>query len=304
LTTAEYEERMRDEIAHVIAVQEEIGLDVLVHGEPERADMVQYFAEQLDGVLSTEHGWVQSYGTRCVRPPIIVGDVSRPGPMTISWWRHAQSLTTHPVKAMLTGPITLLRWSFPRVDVAPSETATQLALAIRDEIAELEAAGAQVIQVDEPALREGLPLRALGRPGYLSWAARAFRLATSGACPTTQIHTHMCYAEFGDILDAVVALDADVISLEAARSGMRVVDELAERGYPAAVGPGVYDIHSSRVPSVEELRAMLSKVVAALPAQRVWVNPDCGLKTRSESEVVPALRNLVAAARLMRTAVG
>jgi 5-methyltetrahydropteroyltriglutamate--homocysteine methyltransferase len=304
LTTAEYEERMRDEIAHVIAVQEEIGLDVLVHGEPERADMVQYFAERLDGVLSTEHGWVQSYGTRYVRPPIIVGDVSRPGPMTISWWRHAQSLTTHPVKAMLTGPITLLRWSFPRVDVAPSETATQLALAIRDEIAELEAAGAQVIQVDEPALREGLPLRAVDRPDYLSWAARAFRLTTSGVRPTTQIHTHMCYAEFGDILDAVVALDADVISLEAARSGMRVVDELAERGYPAAVGPGVYDIHSSRVPSVEELRAMLSKVVAALPAQRVWVNPDCGLKTRSESEVVPALRNLVAAARLMRAAVG
>lgn len=304
LTTAEYEERMHDEIAHIIAVQEEVGLDVLVHGEPERADMVQYFAEQLDGMLSTEQGWVQSYGTRYVRPPIIVGDVSRPHPMTVSWWRHAQSLTTHPVKAMLTGPITMLRWSYPRADVTPAETATELALAIRDEVAELEAAGAQIIQVDEPAMREGLPLRALDRPGYLRWAARAFRLATSAVRPTTQIHTHMCYAEFGDILDAVIALDVDVISLEAARSGMQVVDELTERGYPAGVGPGVYDIHSPHVPSVDELATRLSQIVAVLPAQQIWINPDCGLKTRTEAQIVPALRNLVAAAHTTRASVG
>lgn len=300
LTTAEYVERMHDEIAHVIAVQEEIGLDVLVHGEPERADMVQYFAEQLDGMVSTEHGWVQSYGTRYVRPPIIVGDVSRPRPMTVSWWQHAQSLTTHPVKAMLTGPITLLRWSFPRADLAPADTAVQLALAIRDEVADLEAAGARIIQVDEPAMREGLPLRAADQPSYLGWAARAFRLATSAVSATTQIHTHMCYAEFGDILDAIIAMDVDVISFEAARSGMQVVDELTKGGYSAAVGPGVYDIHSPRVPSVDEVRAALSTVINALPAQQIWVNPDCGLKTRSEAQVVPALRHLVAAAHAMR----
>ena len=303
LTRSDYEARMHDEIAHVIAVQEEIGLDVLVHGEPERADMVQFFAEQLDGVVTTDHGWVQSYGTRCVRPPIIVGDVSRPRPMTVSWWQHAQSLTTRPVKAMLTGPITMLRWSFPRDDQSPEETAVELALAVRDEIADLEATGAVVIQVDEPALREGLPLRESDRPEYLRWATRAFRLATSGVRPATQIHTHMCYAEFGDILDAVISLDADVISLEAARSGMRVVEELAERGYPAAVGPGVYDIHAPRPPTTDEMRAMLAVAVNALPIKQVWVNPDCGLKTRSEAEVLPALRHLVEAARLTRASV-
>jgi 5-methyltetrahydropteroyltriglutamate--homocysteine methyltransferase len=303
MTQVEYEERMRDEIAHVIAVQEEIGLDVLVHGEPERADMVAYFADQLDGVLTTEHGWVQSYGTRYVRPPIIVGDVSRRRPMTVNWWRHAQSLTTHPVKAMLTGPITMLRWSFPRGDQPPEETAGQLALAIRDEIADLEAAGAEVVQVDEPALREGLPLRAADRPEYERWATAAFRLATSGVRPTTQVHTHMCYAEFGDILDAVVALDADVISLEAARSGMRVVDELVQARYRAGVGPGLYDIHSPKVPTVDEMHAVLTDAVARLPLGQLWVNPDCGLKTRTEAEVLPALRNLVAAAKRTRESV-
>jgi 5-methyltetrahydropteroyltriglutamate--homocysteine methyltransferase len=300
LSGAAYEEQMRQEIAHVIGVQEELGLDVLVHGEPERADMVQYFAEQLAGVISTENGWVQSYGTRYVRPPIIVGDVTRPAPMTVGWWRHAQSLTTRPVKAMLTGPITMLRWSFVRDDQPQSQTAAQLALAIRDEIDDLEAAGAAIIQVDEPALREGLPLRRADRPEYLVWATRAFRLATSGVLDTTQIHTHMCYAEFGDILDAVVALDADVISLEAARSGMSIVDELADGEYPAAVGAGVYDIHSPRVPGTDEMRSLLAKAIGRLPIERVWVNPDCGLQTRTEAEAIPALRNLVAAARDLR----
>jgi 5-methyltetrahydropteroyltriglutamate--homocysteine methyltransferase len=303
ISQVEYEERMRDEIAHVVAIQEEIGLDVLVHGEPERADMVAYFAEQLDGVVTTEHGWVQSYGTRYVRPPIIVGDVSRRRPMTVTWWRHAQSLTTHPVKAMLTGPITMLRWSFPRDDQSPEQTAGQLALAIRDEIADLEAAGADVVQVDEPALREGLPLRAADHPDYKRWATAAFRLATSGVRPTTQVHTHMCYAEFGDILDAVVALDADVISLEAARSGMRVVDELAQARYPAGVGPGVYDIHSPHVPTVDEMHMVLTDAVKRLQVGQLWVNPDCGLKTRTEAEVLPALRNLVAAAKRVRESV-
>jgi len=300
LTAAGYEARMRDEIAHVVGVQEELGLDVLVHGEPERNDMVQYFAEQLAGVLSTRHGWVQSYGTRYVRPPIIAGDVARPAPMTVDWWRYAQSLTTRPVKGMLTGPVTMLCWSFVRDDQPLADTALQMALALRDEVVDLEAAGAAVIQVDEPALREGLPLRRGSWAGYLEWATRAFRVATSGVRPDTQIHTHMCYAEFGHILDAIVSLDADVISLEAARSGMAIVGELAGVDYPAEVGPGVYDIHSPRVPSEREIGTLLEKALERLPAQRLWVNPDCGLKTRAEAEVAPALRNLVAAARTAR----
>ena len=300
LSPEAYRTQMRAEVAHIIALQEEVGLDVLVHGEPERGDMVQYFAGQLSGVISTAHGWVQSYGTRYVRPPVIFGDVARPAPMTVEWFRYAQALTTRPVKGMLTGPITMLRWSFVRDDQPLSDVAKQLALALRDEVADLEAAGAAIVQVDEPALREGLPLRRARHGEYLRWAVEAFRLATSGVRAGTQIHTHMCYAEFGDVLQAIADLDADVISLEAARSGMTIVDELADGGYPAAVGPGVYDIHSPRIPEAHEMAALLARALRRLPAQRLWVNPDCGLKTRSESEVLPALRNLVAAARTMR----
>ncbi|HJY24959.1 MAG TPA: 5-methyltetrahydropteroyltriglutamate--homocysteine S-methyltransferase, partial [Actinomycetes bacterium] len=300
LDRAEYEVAMRAEIERVIRLQEELGLDVLVHGEPERNDMVQYFAEQLTGYLATSHGWVQSYGSRYVRPPIIVGDVSRPAPMTVEWIQYASSLTDRPVKGMLTGPVTMLAWSFVRDDLPRADVARQVALALRDEVADLHAAGIEVIQVDEPALRETLPLRTAARPSYLTWAADAFRLATGNAPDEVQVHTHMCYAEFGEILSAVADLDADVISLEAARSRMQIATELADAGYPAEVGPGVYDIHSPRVPGVDEIATRLRLALAELPADRVWVNPDCGLKTRQESEVVPALRNLVAAAEQVR----
>ncbi|MFR9725159.1 5-methyltetrahydropteroyltriglutamate--homocysteine S-methyltransferase [Streptomyces sp. MS19] len=298
--TAAYEERVEAEIRDVLAFQEEAGLDVLVHGEPERNDMVQYFAEQLTGYLATDHGWVQSYGTRYVRPPILAGDISRPEPMTVRWTRYAQSLTARPVKGMLTGPVTMLAWSFVRDDQPLAETARQVALALRDEVADLEAGGAAVIQVDEPALRETLPLRAADRPAYLAWATEAFRLATSGVAAATQIHTHMCYAEFGDIVGAIDDLDADVISLEAARSHMQVARELASHGYPREAGPGVYDIHSPRVPGVEEAAALLRAGLAAIPAERLWVNPDCGLKTRDWPETRASLVNLVAAARAVR----
>ncbi|MGA5560698.1 5-methyltetrahydropteroyltriglutamate--homocysteine S-methyltransferase [Streptomyces platensis] len=295
-----YEERISAEIREVLAFQEKAGIDVLVHGEPERNDMVQYFAERLTGYLATQHGWVQSYGTRCVRPPILAGDISRPEPMTVRWTRYAQSLTERPVKGMLTGPVTMLAWSFVRDDQPLGDTARQVALALRDEVTDLEAAGTSVIQVDEPALRETLPLRAAGHAAYLAWATEAFRLTTGGARPGTQIHTHMCYAEFGDILRAIEDLDADVISLEAARSRMQVASELATAGYPREVGPGVYDIHSPRVPDVAEATALLRKGLAAIPAERLWVNPDCGLKTRGWPEVRAALENLVAAAREIR----
>ena len=295
-----YDALMRAEIDRVIAVQESIGLDVLVHGEPERNDMVQYFAEQLTGFLAASRGWVQSYGTRYVRPPIIVGDVSRPAPMTVDWTRYARSRTDRPVKGMLTGPVTMLAWSFVRDDLPAADVARQVALALRDELADLHAAGIGIIQVDEPALRETLPLRAAARPDYLAWAVDAFTLATSGIPDEVQVHTHMCYAEFGEILEAVAALDADVISLEAARSRMRIAAELAGAGYPAEVGPGVYDIHSPRVPGVDEITAGLRLALDVLPAERLWVNPDCGLKTRRETEVVPALTNLVEAARRCR----
>jgi len=304
LDRAGYDAAMRAEIDRVIALQESIGLDVLVHGEPERNDMVQYFAEQLTGYLATTHGWVQSYGTRYVRPPILVGDVSRPAPMTVDWARYAQSRTDRPVKGMLTGPVTMLAWSFVRDDLPRAEVARQVALALRDEVTDLHAAGIRIIQVDEPALRETRPLRAAARPAYLTWAVEAFRLTTSGVPDEVQVHTHMCYAEFGEILDAVAALDADVISLEAARSRMQVATELAGAGYPAAVGPGVYDIHSPRVPDVDEVVAGLRLALAALPAERLWVNPDCGLKTRRDTEVVPALTNLVAAAHQVRASTG
>ncbi|MEV8451631.1 5-methyltetrahydropteroyltriglutamate--homocysteine S-methyltransferase [Streptomyces sp. NPDC052095] len=297
---AGYEERIRNEIREVVSFQEKTGLDVLVHGEAERNDMVQYFAERLTGYLATQHGWVQSYGTRYVRPPILAGDISRPEPMTVRWTSYAQSLSDRPVKGMLTGPVTMLAWSFVRDDQPLGETARQVALALRDEVAELEANGTSVIQVDEPALRETLPLRAADRPGYLAWATEAFRLSTSGVRPDTQIHTHMCYAEFGDIVQAIDDLDADVISLEAARSHMQVARELAAHGYPREAGPGVYDIHSPRVPSVTEAAGLLRAGLEAIPAERLWVNPDCGLKTRGWPETKASLENLVAAARTVR----
>jgi len=300
IDTAGYEERIKAEIQEVISFQEKTGLDVLVHGEPERNDMVQYFAEQLTGYLATRHGWVQSYGTRYVRPPILAGDISRPEPMTVRWTTYAQSLTGRPVKGMLTGPVTMLAWSFVRDDQPLGDTARQVALALRDEVDDLEAAGTSVIQVDEPALRETLPLRAADREAYLAWATEAFRLTTAGVRPETQVHTHMCYAEFGDIVRAIDDLDADVISLEAARSHMQVARELAEHGYPREAGPGVYDIHSPRVPSTAEAAALLRKGLEAIPAERLWVNPDCGLKTRGWPETRASLENLVAAARTVR----
>ncbi|MCH0538877.1 5-methyltetrahydropteroyltriglutamate--homocysteine S-methyltransferase [Streptomyces sp. MUM 203J] len=295
-----YENRIRTEIQQVIAFQEKAGLDVLVHGEPERNDMVQYFAERLDGFLATRHGWVQSYGTRYVRPPILAGDISRPEPMTVRWTSYAQSLTGKPVKGMLTGPVTMLAWSFVRDDQPLADTARQVALALRDEVRDLEAAGTAVIQVDEPALRETLPLRVAGHAAYLAWATEAFRLATSGVRPDTQVHTHMCYAEFGDIVQAIDDLDADVISLEAARSHMQVARELAAHGYPRAAGPGLWDIHSPRVPDLAETAGLLRTGLEAIPAGRLWVNPDCGLKTRGWPETRASLENLVAAARTVR----
>ncbi|MFJ2055046.1 5-methyltetrahydropteroyltriglutamate--homocysteine S-methyltransferase [Streptomyces sp. NPDC087908] len=300
IDTAGYEERIKDEIREVLAFQEKTGIDVLVHGEPERNDMVQYFAEQLTGYVATRHGWVQSYGTRYVRPPVLAGDISRPEPMTVRWTTYAQAQTSKPVKGMLTGPVTMLAWSFVRDDQPLGDTARQVALALRDEVNDLEAAGTSVIQVDEPALRETLPLRAADHAAYLDWATESFRLSTSGVRPDTQIHTHMCYAEFGDIVQAIDDLDADVISLEAARSHMQVAGELAEHGYPREAGPGVWDIHSPRVPGTEEAAALLRKGLEAIPAERLWVNPDCGLKTRGWTETRASLENLVSAARQVR----
>ncbi|MEW1693031.1 5-methyltetrahydropteroyltriglutamate--homocysteine S-methyltransferase [Streptomyces sp. NPDC091265] len=300
IDTAGYEERIMAEIGEVISFQEKTGIDVLVHGEPERNDMVQYFAEQLTGYLATQHGWVQSYGTRYVRPPVLAGDISRPAPMTVRWTSYAQSLTDRPVKGMLTGPVTMLAWSFVRDDQPLGDTARQVALALRDEVEDLETAGTSVIQVDEPALRETLPLRAADHAAYLAWATESFRLTTSGVRPDTQIHTHMCYAEFGDIVQAIDDLDADVISLEAARSHMQVARELAAHGYPREAGPGVYDIHSPRVPDADEAAALLRKGLKAIPAERLWVNPDCGLKTRGWPETRASLENLVTAAHTVR----
>ncbi|SNS40750.1 5-methyltetrahydropteroyltriglutamate--homocysteine S-methyltransferase [Rhodococcoides kyotonense] len=297
---AEYLRRMKAEITEVVALQENIGLDVLVHGEPERNDMVQYFAEQLNGFAATTNGWVQSYGSRCVRPPILFGDVSRTGAMTVDWITFAQSLTDKPVKGMLTGPVTILAWSFVRDDQPLSESADQVALAIRDETVDLQAAGVRIVQVDEPALRELLPLRAKDKEHYLRWSVRAFKLATSGVADSTQIHTHLCYSEFGEVIDAIVALDADVTSIEAARSHMEVLDDLNRVGFDLGVGPGVYDIHSPRVPGVDEIAESLRAALKAVPAERLWVNPDCGLKTRGAAEVEASLRNLVEAARSLR----
>jgi 5-methyltetrahydropteroyltriglutamate--homocysteine methyltransferase len=295
VSTEQYEQRIAAEIEHVIALQEAIGLDVLVHGEPERNDMVQYFAEQLTGFLATEHGWVQSYGTRYVRPPILLGDVYRPEPMTVRWASYAQRLTERPVKGMLTGPVTMLAWSFVRDDQPLSDTARQVALALRDEIADLEHAGIAIIQVDEPGLRETLPLQSADHPAYLRWAVEAFRLATAGVRDDTQIHTHMCYAEFGDIMDAINNLDVDVISLEAARSHAQTTLTLGQPGHSYGVGPGVYDIHAPRIPPAPEIAAQLRTALRQVPAGRLWANPDCGLKTRTEAQVTQALRNMVRA---------
>ena len=300
VTDVQYRDAMRAEVRSVVADQESLGLDVLVHGEPERNDMVQYFAEQLNGFYATTQGWVQSYGTRYVRPPIIAGDVSRPAPMTVEWATYAQSLTERPIKGMLTGPVTMLAWSFVRDDQLRGDTAWQVALALRDEVADLQEAGIAVIQVDEPALRETLPLRTADRSAYLDWAVAAFQLPTSGVRDDTQIHPHMCYAEFGDVLQAITDMDADVISLEAARSKMAIVADLVKAGYPNEVGPGVWDIHSPRVPSTEEITGYLRTATADFPAQRLWVNPDCGLKTRGYPEVRATLANLVAATTALR----
>ncbi|BAX94003.1 5-methyltetrahydropteroyltriglutamate--homocysteine S-methyltransferase [Mycobacterium shigaense] len=297
---AEYDRRMKQEIADVIELQQQLGLDVLVHGEPERNDMVQYFAEQLDGFFATRNGWVQSYGSRCVRPPILYGDVIRRHPMTVQWARYAQSLTDKPVKGMLTGPVTILAWSFVRDDQPLADTANQVALAIRDETVDLQSAGIAVIQVDEPALRELLPLRRADQEEYLRWAVGAFRLATSGVDDSTQIHTHLCYSEFGEVIGAIADLDADVTSIEAARSHMEVLDDLNAVGFANSVGPGVYDIHSPRVPSTREMAESLRAALRALPAERLWVNPDCGLKTRNTDEVTASLQNMVAAAQEVR----
>ena len=301
LSDADYEARMREEIASVIALQEELGLDVLVHGEAERNDMVQYFAELLDGFAATRNGWVQSYGSRCTRPSILWGDVSRPAPMTVGWTTYAQSLTDKPVKGMLTGPVTIIAWSFPRNDLPLGEIADQIGLALRDEVSDLEAAGIAAIQVDEPALRELLPLDADRHADYLNWSVGSFRLATSSVRPDTQIHTHLCYSEFGQIIDAIKGLDADVTSIEAARSKMEVVPELAEAGFDHGIGPGVWDIHAPRVPSTEELAELIGLAADAVPVSRLWVNPDCGLKTRGYEETKASLDNLVSATRQVRT---
>ena len=300
LSDADYEARMREEIASVIKLQEDLGLDVLVHGEAERNDMVQYFAELLDGFAATRNGWVQSYGSRCTRPSILWGDVSRPAPMTVGWTSYAQSLTDKPVKGMLTGPVTIIAWSFPRNDLPLGDIADQIGLALRDEVSDLEAAGIAAIQVDEPALRELLPLDADRHADYLNWSVGSFRLATSSVRPDTQIHTHLCYSEFGQIIDAIKGLDADVTSIEAARSKMEVVPELAEAGFDHGIGPGVWDIHAPRVPSTEELAELIGLAADAVPVSRLWVNPDCGLKTRGYEETKASLDNLVSATRQVR----
>ena len=301
LSDADYEARMREEIASVIKLQEELGLDMLVHGEAERNDMVQYFAELLDGFAATRNGWVQSYGSRCTRPSVLWGDVSRPAPMTVGWTSYAQSLSDKPVKGMLTGPVTIIAWSFPRNDLPLGDIADQIGLALRDEVSDLEAAGIAAIQVDEPALRELLPLDADRHADYLDWSVGSFRLATSSVRPDTQIHTHLCYSEFGQIIDAIKGLDADVTSIEAARSKMEVVPELAEAGFDHGIGPGVWDIHAPRVPGVEELAELIGLAADAVPVSRLWVNPDCGLKTRGYEETKASLDNLVSATRQVRS---
>lgn len=300
ITQEAYEAFLKKEIARTIQQQEQIGLDVLVHGEFERSDMVEYFGEQLTGIAFTEHGWVQSYGSRGVRPPIIYGDVSRQAPMTISWSTYAQSLTKKPVKGMLTGPVTILEWSFVRDDQPREETCRQIALAIRDEVLDLEQAGIRVIQIDEPAFREGLPLRRADQEAYLHWAIDCFKLASSGVRDETQIHTHMCYAEFNEIIEAIGQMDADVISIEASRSKMELLDIFQQHLYPGDIGPGIYDIHSPNVPSQAEIELLIKKAAQVIPLERLWINPDCGLKTRQWQEVIPALEHMVSAVHAFR----
>ena len=300
LSDGAYRTFLQNQTARTVRWQENIGLDVLVHGEFERNDMVQYFGEQLSGFAFTKHGWVQSYGSRYVRPPVLFGDVSRPKPMTVDWWTYAQSLTKLPMKAMLTGPVTILNWSFVRDDLPRSDVCRQIALAIRDEVSDLEAAGAGMIQIDEAALREGLPLRKSEWGGYLDWAVESFRLCSSGVRDETQIHTHMCYSEFNDIIDAIGAMDADVISIETSRSRMELLDAFRSYQYPNEIGPGVYDIHSPRVPETSEMTELLQLARQRLSDAQLWINPDCGLKTRKWEEVRPALVNMVAAARQLR----
>jgi len=300
LTSTEYTHAMEGAIREAVKRQEALDIDVLVHGEAERNDMVEYFGEQLDGFVFTEHGWVQSYGSRCVKPPIIYGDVARPAPMTVKWTQYAQSLTSRPMKGMLTGPITLLCWSFVRDDLPRRDVAIQLALALRDEVGDLEAAGIRVIQIDEPAIREGMPLRAADGPEYLLWATRAFRISASGVRNATQIHTHMCYSQFNDILPSIAAMDADVITIETSRSRMALLDAFADFHYPNGIGPGIYDIHSPRVPPKEEMTQLLRRALSVVPAERLWVNPDCGLKTRGWEETEAALSQMVATAKELR----
>ncbi len=300
LAAADYEKQLEDMTAQAMAWQDEIGIDVPVHGEFERNDMVEYFGEQLKGFAFTERAWVQSYGSRCVKPPVIFGDVSRPDPMTVRWWQKAQALTAKPVKGMLTGPVTILQWSFVRDDQPRRDTCVQIALAIRDEVMDLEQAGVKIIQIDEAALREGLPIRKADWAAYLDWAVESFRLSASGVQPKTQVHTHMCYSEFNDIIGAVAAMDADVISIETSRSAMELLEAFVSFAYPNDIGPGVYDIHSPRVPSQREMEALLEKALDVLKPGQLWVNPDCGLKTRGWAEVKPALVAMVAAARALR----
>ncbi len=295
-----YENFIKREIRKVVSIQEKIGLDVLVHGEAERSDMVEYFAGKLNGFLITRNGWVRSYGTRCVKPPIIYGDVSRICPMTVKWAKYVQSLTTKPAKGMLTGPNTMLQWSFVRNDQPLSQTATQIALAIRDEVLDLEEAGVKIIQIDEPALREGLPLRKSQWNRYFKWAINSFKLAANGVTDGTQIHTHICYSEFNDIIKFIADMDADVISIEASRSKMKLLNAFSDFEYPNEVGPGIYDVHSPRVPSADEMAILIKRALKVIPAKRLWINPDCGLKTRQWSDIIPSLKNMVTAAELCR----
>ena len=300
LSEAEYVEAMHSEIRHAVQVQENLGLDVLVHGEAERNDMVEYFAEQLDGYAFTRFGWVQSYGSRCVKPAVIFGDLSRPNAMTVEWIRYAQGLTSKVMKGMLTGPVTMLMWSFAREDVSREVQARQLALAIRDEVVDLEAAGIKIVQIDEAAFREGLPLRRAQWQHYLDWATEAFRLCACGVRDETQIHTHMCYSEFNDVIESIAAMDADVITIETSRSDMELLDAFEAFAYPNDIGPGVYDIHSPRVPDASAMAHLLRKAAQRIPAERLWVNPDCGLKTRGWPETEAALVHMVTAARQLR----
>ena len=300
ISAAEYEAAMKKEIAYVVEQQEKLDLDVLVHGEAERNDMVEYFGELLDGFAFTKFGWVQSYGSRCVKPPVIFGDVVRPNPMTVSWSTYAQSLTKRPMKGMLTGPVTILQWSFVRNDIERSTVCKQIALALNDEVLDLEKAGIKIIQIDEPAIREGLPLKRADWNNYLDWACEAFRLSSFGAEDSTQIHTHMCYSEFNDILPAIAGMDADVITIETSRSDMELLTAFGDFKYPNDIGPGVYDIHSPRVPTAGEIEHLLRKALDVIPAERLWVNPDCGLKTRAWPETNAALEVMVNVTKKLR----